>query len=368
MPPRVLVLYNEPVLPADHPDAGSEHDILDTVADTFKVLKAAGFDAASSASTTTPARSSTSSKTRPPDAVFNLFEGIATQPATEVSAAALLEWLNVPFTGCPSPRPGPRPRQGPRPSTCSPPPGCRPRTTWWSTTPRCRGGAAVAGDRQAGRARTPASASTRAASSPRRSSSTTACEYVLATYGPPVLVEQFVAGREFHVNIIEERPPPACRLVLPLAEIAFDTTARAAGRCTRSPPSGTRTATSTSAAPLVAPVELPPDELRRGSARSPTRPSALLECRDYARLDVRMDADGEFYVLEMNPNPYLNSLALVNGLEAVGRTPRAVHRGHGPGRHRPRREGRPRRDASASRPASATPSSTAADHPTTRHP
>jgi D-alanine-D-alanine ligase len=33
-----------------------------------------------------------------------------------------------------------------------------------------------------------------------------------------------------------------------------------------------------------------------------------------------MDTDGRFFVLEMNPNPYLNSLALVNGLIAVGRT------------------------------------------------
>lgn len=33
-----------------------------------------------------------------------------------------------------------------------------------------------------------------------------------------------------------------------------------------------------------------------------------------------MTAGGEFFVLEMNPNPYLNSLALVKGLEALGRT------------------------------------------------
>ena len=33
-----------------------------------------------------------------------------------------------------------------------------------------------------------------------------------------------------------------------------------------------------------------------------------------------MDDDGNFYVLEVNPNPYLNSLALVNGLVAIGRT------------------------------------------------
>jgi D-alanine-D-alanine ligase len=35
---------------------------------------------------------------------------------------------------------------------------------------------------------------------------------------------------------------------------------------------------------------------------------------------VRMTANGEFRILEMNPNPYLISLALVKGLEAVGRS------------------------------------------------
>jgi D-alanine-D-alanine ligase len=33
-----------------------------------------------------------------------------------------------------------------------------------------------------------------------------------------------------------------------------------------------------------------------------------------------MDGDGKFYVLEVNPNPYLNSIALVDGLKAIGRT------------------------------------------------
>jgi D-alanine-D-alanine ligase len=33
-----------------------------------------------------------------------------------------------------------------------------------------------------------------------------------------------------------------------------------------------------------------------------------------------MDEAGEFRILEMNPNPYLISLALVKGLEVMGRS------------------------------------------------
>src|SRR5439155_13173712 len=81
---------------------GSEHDIFDTVNDTFKVLRAAGFDTTRLGVNYDPQPLLDTLKKKRPDAVFNLFEGLATQTGTEVSAAALLEWLNVPFTGCPS--------------------------------------------------------------------------------------------------------------------------------------------------------------------------------------------------------------------------------------------------------------------------
>src|SRR5580658_10498764 len=100
--PAVLVLYNEPVLPAGHPDALSEYDVLDTVADTVKVLRSAGFAVHQLGINFDPRPLLDEIQNKRPDAVFNLFEGVATQTATEVSVAALLEWLNIPFTGCPS--------------------------------------------------------------------------------------------------------------------------------------------------------------------------------------------------------------------------------------------------------------------------
>jgi D-alanine-D-alanine ligase len=33
-----------------------------------------------------------------------------------------------------------------------------------------------------------------------------------------------------------------------------------------------------------------------------------------------MSEDGRFHVLELNPNPYLNSQALVNGMASIGRS------------------------------------------------
>ena len=92
--PPVLVLYNKPVLPPNHPEAGSEYDILETVADTSKILVAAGFGVRQIGVDRDPRPLLDELREYPPLAVFNLFEGLATQPGTEVSAAALLEWLD----------------------------------------------------------------------------------------------------------------------------------------------------------------------------------------------------------------------------------------------------------------------------------
>jgi D-alanine-D-alanine ligase len=318
MKPSILVLYNEPVLPADHPDAGSEHDILDTVNDTFKVLKAAGFDATRLGVNYDPQPLLNILKTDRPDAVFNLFEGIATQTGTEVSAAALLEWLNVPFTGCPSPalalgRDKVRTKYilsaagipTPEFAVIETTPVPRWRRGWPAIVKPAYQDASVGIDQN--------SVVTSQKQLDER------VKFVLATYGAPVLVERFVFGREFHVNMIEERiaPPATPPRVLPLCEIAF--TSEKPGHW----PVYTFTAKwneqsdEYQSAPVRAPVEIPTDDFARLSVIA-QRAFRTLQCRDYARIDVRMDETGHFYVLEMNPNPYLNSLALVNGLAAIG--------------------------------------------------
>ena len=51
--PRILVLYNEPVLPPDHPDAESEYDILATVEVVSRTIADAGMASCASASAAT---------------------------------------------------------------------------------------------------------------------------------------------------------------------------------------------------------------------------------------------------------------------------------------------------------------------------
>ena len=205
--PRVVILFNEPVLPQDHPDADSEHEILYTVdaVQRRSPRRATTWNAWASAATRTCSRPGCAELR--PDVVFNLFEGLADFGSTEAHVAGLLEWLGVPFTGSPY-------------QTL-----CLARSKHLDQAPAARGrpadagvlrrrgvaGAALsarmAGHRQARDWRTPASASTRAASSPTQHDLDERIAYLLETYGPPVLVEQFIRGREFNVAVIESAGP-----------------------------------------------------------------------------------------------------------------------------------------------------------------
>lgn len=320
MPPSILVLYNQPVLPPDHPEAGSEYDIIETAANTAKVLAAAGFAVRKLGINYDPRPLLDELRDHRPDAVFNLFEGLATQTGTEVSLAAMLEWLNVPFTGCPSSSLalGRDKTSTKHLLSAAGLPTAEyqvidrlPAPTWagvWPAIvkPACQDASIGIDQKSVVTGQPQLEARVR---------------HVLEVYGPPVLVERFVFGRELHVTVIEDGPGdgPRSVLVLPPTEVEFRHTDQGRWPLYSYPAKWDTECEEFKSTPLRFPAELPPGVADRLQALG-ERAFRLLQCRDYARLDVRLTPEGEVSILEVNPNPFLNSEFFVNGLTAIDRT------------------------------------------------
>src|SRR5580704_15643130 len=100
--PLVLVLYNHPLLPGDHPDADSEHSIVDIALRMAEILEGdGGFRTSLLGLKQDPTQLWTELRRRKPAVVFNLFEGNVENTDTESYVAGLLQWKGVPFTGSP---------------------------------------------------------------------------------------------------------------------------------------------------------------------------------------------------------------------------------------------------------------------------
>jgi D-alanine-D-alanine ligase len=139
---------------------------------------------------------------------------------------------------------------------------------------------------------------------------------LLENYGPPILIEQFIRGRELNVGLIEA---PELQM-LPISEILFTdpdpgfwpiVTYDAKWK------PGTRDYEST---PPRYPAEVRP-RLRARIEKLSMQAFRLLGCRDYARVDFRVGPTGRPYILEVNPNPDFSPLAgLSGGLQSAGLT------------------------------------------------
>ncbi len=119
-------------------------------------------------------------------------------------------------------------------------------------------------------------------------------------FSPPFLVEEFIEGRELHVSILGNDPPQ----VLPIVEYDFSEL-----------PSDHPSIISYKAKwdPLheeyhrihtICPAKLP-KKVEKKVMQKALDAYSLTNCRDYARIDMRLAEDNRVYVLEVNPNPDL---------------------------------------------------------------
>ncbi len=133
-------------------------------------------------------------------------------------------------------------------------------------------------------------------------------------FNPPILVEEFIEGRELHVSVLGNDPP----IVLPIIEFDFSEL-----------PSDHPTIISYDAKwnPLEESFHrvhsICPAKLNRRVEKKVK--AAVLDayeitgCTDYARLDLRLTKDNKVYVLEVNPNPDLTeSVSFMESAEHFG--------------------------------------------------
>ena len=122
---------------------------------------------------------------------------------------------------------------------------------------------------------------------------------MMAAYRQPVLVEEYLTGREFTVGLIGNPPE-----VLPIVEVSFDGLPAGAPRFDCYEVKWIYDSLDSGYDTTTCPANLD-DDLRSKIAETATRTFEALEVRDLCRLDLRLDGDGEPSVFDVNALPGL---------------------------------------------------------------
>ena len=127
---------------------------------------------------------------------------------------------------------------------------------------------------------------------------------LIKKYNQFVLVERFIPGREFNISILDCPDPK----VLAISEIDFskldqeyESVVSYESKWIEDHPLFRQT-------PAMCPAQIEP-ALKSQLEDITLQVYKILGCRDYARVDVRVDPQGHVYVLECNPNPDISEEA-----------------------------------------------------------
>lgn len=140
--------------------------------------------------------------------------------------------------------------------------------------------------------------------------------YIHTEFKAPALIEEFIEGREIYVGILGNGAPEA----LPLLEWDFSKMPKGAPRIASSEAKWDEDSVYKDA-PEIFPVDIS-ESLTQKIQEAAISAFKALKLRDYGRVDLRLRrasetsgkkkpaVDGwEFYIIEVNPNPYLDSKA-----------------------------------------------------------
>lgn len=137
---------------------------------------------------------------------------------------------------------------------------------------------------------------------------------LLEKYKQPILVEEFIEGREFNISIMGNEKPR----VLAISEIKFTGIKKQDNHITSYEAKWLKTHPMYQKTPVICPANIDKN-LKDRLEDVALQVYTLLIGRDYGRVDIRVDSSGKIYVLEYNPNPDISADAgFPRALKAAG--------------------------------------------------
>jgi len=295
---RIAVVYNEPYS-SRYDTVGEEAavlGVLESVEAVYHALLELGYDAFKVSLVLPIEAAEKRLRSLEVDLVFNLFEGFCGQPETEALMPEVLAKLGVPYTGCPATAltlaldkvESKRVMRAAGIST----PDFQLLTPETLSRFNLRYPCIVKPrNEDASHGLSQDSVVSDLAALARQV--TRVCQL----YGGGALVEEFIDGRELNVTVLGD----SNNIVLPVSEITYslpEGMPRILTFAAKWVPES-RYFQGTKA---TCPAPIPP-AARQCAAETALRVLRLLGSRGYARVDMRLDKEGELNVIEVNPNP-----------------------------------------------------------------
>lgn len=295
---RVALVYNEPVF-SRYDNRGEEAavlSVLDAVNAVHRALLELGYDVIQVPLVPPLQQAGEQLNKLEADLVFNLFEGFPGYSETEAEIADILSGLGVPYTGCPGA-------------------ALRLALDKAMTKKILKAAGIATPDFQLLNQETlsmfrltyPCIVKPIAEDASHGLSERSVVENFISlreqveqishAYGGQALVEEFVGGREFNVMVMGNE---SCA-VLPVAEIDYRLP-------DRMPPILTFAAKWQPDTPyfkgtkVICPAEIGPEH-RKNIEDTALKTFRLMGCQGYARVDMRLDNEQCFNVIDVNPNP-----------------------------------------------------------------
>jgi D-alanine-D-alanine ligase len=122
--------------------------------------------------------------------------------------------------------------------------------------------------------------------------------FIFQNFDQPAIVDEYIEGRELNVAVIGNRRP----IVLPISEIDFSGLPADYPHIVTYNAKWMEATTEYKGTVGVCPASVS-QEIERQAKDIALRCYRIMGCRDYARVDMRLDKNNNLYVIEVNPNP-----------------------------------------------------------------